>query len=508
MFPLERVVIVDLIQDITSKPGDIIYKIGILIIKNIHDKGEMRQPHIEISYQFEERSTNGSLGDSIARKEAETMVKIMEDIFSYSETTVYAMYDAYKTTTLLDRFLNKYGYRNFFENMRILDIKTISRDRMAPPYILKNLAEYYNLVDLIKENNSPIDNTKLLLEIIFKIKGEKNDLDKYINLIGFLDGENNYKILPLKRLRILPQKTSYFLKLYEGFDWDGYKFRSILEGEVPIFRVEKDSKYGIAISVDGISFIYDILLPCDYDNIFTIDRPYQEQSVGSKYDTFIYSCYLILVKDGKQGLCRLAYNSKRPNMRNEYSLHLESDIEYDYITVYNQIGYIFHKGKEHRYFGKNKKKLTEKFTSYMIERSNYLIYRREDGTYVLDTVDDKEYKITCDTDEPIFYLGSGFFASCYSTDKVFMITDNGVKEFKDYKYEYNISVGKEQQIFLPESYVVVSGPRGLGVLDPEGKFMLSPEQDKITADLLFTYLKGEHQDEKKRKIEHQWMEFD
>lgn len=137
MFPLERVVIVDLIQDITSKPGDIIYKIGILIIKNIHDKGEMRQPHIEISYQFEERSTNGSLGDSIARKEAETMVKIMEDIFSYSETTVYAMYDAYKTTTLLDRFLNKYGYRNFFENMRILDIKTISRDRMAPPYILK-----------------------------------------------------------------------------------------------------------------------------------------------------------------------------------------------------------------------------------------------------------------------------------------------------------------------------------------------------------------------------------
>ena len=70
-------------------------------------------------------------------------------------------------------------------------------------------------------------------------------------------------------------------------------------------------------------------------------------------------------------------------MRNEYSLHLESDIEYDYITVYNQIGYIFHKGKEYRYFGKNKKKLTEKFTNYMIERSNYLIYRREDGIMFL-----------------------------------------------------------------------------------------------------------------------------
>ena len=33
MFPLERVVIVDLIQDITSKPGDIIYKIGIWLLK-------------------------------------------------------------------------------------------------------------------------------------------------------------------------------------------------------------------------------------------------------------------------------------------------------------------------------------------------------------------------------------------------------------------------------------------------------------------------------------------
>ena len=504
MSALSRVIIIDLNQEIMSKPEDIIYKIGILTIKNIHDKEEKKQPHIEINYQFEERSDDGSLGASIDQEEMETMVKIIKDMFSDSETTVYVMYDAHKTIALLDGFLSKYGYENIFKNMRILDIKTISRDRMAPPYILKNLAEHYNLVDLFKEDNLPIDNTKLLLEILFEIKEEKNDLDKYINLIGFLDGENYYKLTPCKRVKILPQKTSCSLKLYEGFDWDGYKFRSILENEDnQIFRVEKDSKYGIAVPIDEISSIYDILLPCDYDNIVAIDRPHQELSVASKYDIFIYSCYLILVKDGKQGLCRVVYNSIRPNMRDEYSLYFESEIEYDYISVCGHRGYIFHKEKEYRYFSINRKELTEKFTYYMFENPCYLMYHREDGTYVLDTIEDKEYKITSDTDEAIFYLGSRFFASCYSTNKVFLITDNDVKEFKNYKYEYTILAGKEPQMFLPECYVVVSGPRGLGILDPEGEFVLSPEQDRITAELLFTYLKENHLNMKKIEIKDQ-----
>ena len=504
---LERVVMIDLGKDQITENGNIIYDIGIVIIAGMDCTQQEPKPHIEISYQFEIRDTDETVGDGIAIHEEKAIANILKDLFAYSTISVYAMYDAHILIPFLDEFLSKHGYRNAFKNKNILDIKTISRDRLIPPYTFKKLISTYALDDPFSEDHLAIDRAKLLLQVLFQMQKEKADLGFYINLKGFTAHESHSGFLPCPKVQTLPQKSNGSQKLYEGFIWDGYQFESILDFEKePIYIIKKDSKFGIGIFVNDPTSLYDILLPCEYDNIFTINLPFQEETNESEYDTFIYSCYFILVKDGKQGLCRVRYNKERPAMRKEFSLHYAGSVEYDHITACGGYGFLLHKGKEKRYYSMNNKRLTDPFSDYKLECNHYLIIWREDGVYVLHIIDDALTKITDAREEHLFYIGSNFFAGCYDTDHVYMLTQDGVKEFKHYKYEFSISVGIDQHMWLTNTYLVVSGPKGLGVLNKDGEFIITPEQDTILPELLFVYLRGENFGEMGIPIKGPWKE--
>ncbi|HHU79638.1 MAG TPA: hypothetical protein GXZ29_12295 [Clostridiales bacterium] len=87
-----------------------------------------------------------------------------------------------------------------------------------------------------------------------------------------------------------------------------------------------------------------------------------------------------------------------------------------------------------------------------------------------------------------------------------MLTQEGAKEFKHYKYEFSISVGIDQHMWLTNTYLVVSGPKGLGALNKDGEFIITPEQDTILPELLFVYLRGEKFGEMGIPIKGTWIE--
>ena len=82
-----------------------------------------------------------------------------------------------------------------------------------------------------------------------------------------------------------------------------------------------------------------------------IDYPKEEDTdINDEFSTEIYSLYFILVKDGKQGLCRVQYNTVRPRLKEEFKIYMETDMEYDYISPCGYNLFILHKGNEKQFF--------------------------------------------------------------------------------------------------------------------------------------------------------------
>lgn len=67
-----------------------------------------------------------------------------------------------------------------------LDTLTIFRDRRRYPHKLENAIAEYGLSGKVENSHRAVDDCKALYEVAKKMEEEKADLDKYINIFGFL----------------------------------------------------------------------------------------------------------------------------------------------------------------------------------------------------------------------------------------------------------------------------------------------------------------------------------
>ena len=118
----------------------------------------------------------------------------------------------------------------------------------------------------------------------------------------------------------------------------------------------------------------------------------------------------------------------------------------------------------------------------------------------MDIVKDTITKIADEREKHLIYIGSGYFAGSYESNNIYKIKDDEVKEYKGFKYLYSIDVSRDRYSSIGDTYIMVSGPNGLGLLDPNGDFVIEPVCDTIFPELAFMYFDGNFYGEKHIRI--------
>lgn len=69
--------------------------------------------------------------------------------------------------------------------LRALDSLTVYKDRAAYPHKLESAIEHYRLSDKVQNSHRAIDDVLALLEVVKAMASERNDLEEYIDLVGY-----------------------------------------------------------------------------------------------------------------------------------------------------------------------------------------------------------------------------------------------------------------------------------------------------------------------------------
>ncbi len=133
---------------------------------------------------------------------------------AFTKRPLIVAYNAQFDLNYLFYFLHRAGRADVLKRAKMLDALTVYKDRHEYPHKLENAIEIYNLQDKVVNSHRAIDDTKALLEVLFAMAQEKNDLDKYINLFGYNPkyGVSGTKISSIK---YLPQYYRHEKMLYE-----------------------------------------------------------------------------------------------------------------------------------------------------------------------------------------------------------------------------------------------------------------------------------------------------
>ena len=73
-----------------------------------------------------------------------------------------------------------------FKDADYLDTLTIYRDRRRFPHKLENAIQEYGLSGKVENSHRAVDDCRALYEVTKRMWEEKADLDKYVNVFGFL----------------------------------------------------------------------------------------------------------------------------------------------------------------------------------------------------------------------------------------------------------------------------------------------------------------------------------
>lgn len=132
----------------------------------------------------------------------------------FTEKPLIVAYNAQFDLNYLFYFLHRAGKADVLKRAKMLDALTVYKDRHEYPHRLENAIEIYNLQDKVVNSHRAIDDTKALLEVLFEMAKEKDDLDKYINLFGYNPkyGVSGAKIASVK---YLPQYYRHEKLLYQ-----------------------------------------------------------------------------------------------------------------------------------------------------------------------------------------------------------------------------------------------------------------------------------------------------
>ena len=99
-------------------------------------------------------------------------------------------------------------------NIDYLDPLTICRDRKSRPHKLSDAISYYKIGDKVKNSHRAMDDVEALYEVSKAMAQERDDLEKYVNLLGFIPKYGPPRFLSSK-IMVKEQPYNPIKKLYE-----------------------------------------------------------------------------------------------------------------------------------------------------------------------------------------------------------------------------------------------------------------------------------------------------
>ena len=128
--------------------------------------------------------------------------------------TLLLAYNAHFDLSFLFYMLLRDGDPTILKGKDKLDLLTVYRDRRPYPHKLCSAIESYGLSGQVVNSHRAVDDVIATVAVMEEMEKEKNDLDKYINLFGYLpqfgvDGK------PIGSVNYKPQPYNSRLPLYE-----------------------------------------------------------------------------------------------------------------------------------------------------------------------------------------------------------------------------------------------------------------------------------------------------
>lgn len=128
--------------------------------------------------------------------------------------TLLLAYNAHFDLSFLFYFLLRDGDPAILKGKDKLDLLTVYRDRRPFPHKLCSAIDAYGLAGKVKNSHRAVDDVLATLAVMEEMEKEKADLDKYINLFGYIpkfgiDGK------PIGSVTYKPQPYNARKPLYE-----------------------------------------------------------------------------------------------------------------------------------------------------------------------------------------------------------------------------------------------------------------------------------------------------
>ena len=132
----------------------------------------------------------------------------------FKGNTLLLAYNAHFDLSFLFYMLLRDGDPAILKGKDKLDLLTVYRDRRGYPHKLCNAIEAYGLSGKVVNSHRAVDDVLATVAVMEEMEKEKEDLDKYINLFGYLpqfgvDGK------PIGSVNYKPQPYNKKLPLYE-----------------------------------------------------------------------------------------------------------------------------------------------------------------------------------------------------------------------------------------------------------------------------------------------------
>jgi DNA polymerase III subunit epsilon len=122
------------------------------------------------------------------------------------EKTLLVAYNIQFDLSFITSLFKKYKDRNFTIKNDILDVMAIYKDRQRYPHRLDNAVSTYHIE--IPNTHRALDDIKATLEVLKKMSQELDNIEKYVNVIGFnaTYGVSGYR---LPHVKYIAQKGGY-----------------------------------------------------------------------------------------------------------------------------------------------------------------------------------------------------------------------------------------------------------------------------------------------------------
>lgn len=111
----------------------------------------------------------------------EKLFTILEEYIK--DDTLIVAYNLQFDISFLNEFMRKFKGPNFIYKNSLMDVMSMYKDRHTYPHRLCSAIEKYSVE--IENTHRAIDDIKATWEVLRKMIGEKDNFDKYINVIGY-----------------------------------------------------------------------------------------------------------------------------------------------------------------------------------------------------------------------------------------------------------------------------------------------------------------------------------